>query len=182
MRAVAHPRPTVPVRLPLALALAVTLGGCGFFAAQPVTRGDNVTADQLRELVPGTSTRADATSLLGSPTAHATFDDNTWIYIGQRTRSRVGRLPGVDAQDVVALTFDGGGTLRDVKHLTKRDGIPVDMVARTTPSPGSEASFLQQLLGNIGRYSPGGLGAAAGGISSGSSSSTPGATTTGGGR
>ncbi len=164
------------------MALALGLGGCGFFEAQPVTRGDTVTADQLREMVPGTSTRADATSLLGSPTAHATFDDNTWIYIGQRTRSRVGRVPGVDVQDVVALTFDQGGTLRDVKHLNKRDGIPVDMVARTTPSPGSEASFLQQLLGNIGRYSPGGLGAGASGTGNGSSSSSAGATTTGSGR
>ena len=26
------------------------------------------------------------------------------------------------------------------------------VVARTTPSPGTEASFLQQLFGNIGRF------------------------------
>ena len=32
------------------------------------------------------------------------------------------------------------------------DSIPVSIVARTTPSPGTEASFLQQLLGNIGRF------------------------------
>lgn len=148
-------RPPAPF-LPLVLALA--LGGCSLFEAQPVTRGDVVTTDQLSELVPGTSTRADATSLLGSPTAHATFDDNTWIYIGQRTRSRVGRVPGVMMQDVVLLTFDQAGTLRSVRQLAKKDAKPVDMVARTTPSPGSEASFMQQLLGNIGRYSPGGLG------------------------
>ncbi len=145
----------------LTLLPLLLLGACSLFQAQPVTRGDVVASDQLRELVPGTSTRADATSLLGSPTAHATFDDNTWIYIGQRTRSRVGQLPGVDMQDVVLLTFDQGGTLRTVRQLSKRDSKPVDMVARTTPSPGSEASFMQQLLGNIGRYSPGGLGSQA---------------------
>lgn len=160
MRRTPHlPRPSSIRSVLAGLAVALPLAGCGLFTAQPVTRGDTVTPDQLRELVPGTSTRADATSLIGSPTAHATFDDNTWIYIGQRTRARVGQLPGVDNQQVVVLTFDQAGTLRDVKRLTKRDGVPVDMVSRTTPSPGSEASFMQQLLGNIGRYSPGGLGA-----------------------
>jgi hypothetical protein len=36
------------------------------------------------------------------------------------------------------------------------------MASQTTPSPGTEASFMQQLLGNIGRYNP---GAALGGAS-----------------
>ena len=30
--------------------------------------------------------------------------------------------------------------------------VPVSVVARTTPSPGTEASFMQQLLGNIGKF------------------------------
>jgi hypothetical protein len=29
------------------------------------------------------------------------------------------------------------------------------VVARTTPSPGTEAGFFQQLFGNIGRFVPG---------------------------
>ena len=175
VRRTAHRPLPASIRRALALlAVLPPLAGCSLFTALPVTRGDTVTADQLHELIPGTSTRADATSLLGSPTAHATFDDNTWIYIGQRTRARVGQVPGIDNQDVVVLTFDQAGTLRDVRHLTKRDGVPVDMVARATPSPGSEASFLQQLLGNIGRYSPGGLGATntSGGSSAGGGTNT----------
>ena len=42
------------------------------------------------------------------------------------------------------------------------------VIARTTPSPGTEASFMQQLLGNIGRFNPTGIGGAGtGGGSSG---------------
>jgi outer membrane protein assembly factor BamE (lipoprotein component of BamABCDE complex) len=48
-----------------------TLGACSMFEAQAVTRGNMVDNDLLKELTPGTSTRADATALLGSPTAHA---------------------------------------------------------------------------------------------------------------
>ena len=151
------PTPSHPRRLGLALAL-VLLSGCSFLGPTRTTRGNLVDLDQLKELVPGTSTRADVTSLIGSPTAHATFDDNTWIYIGQVTRARVGRLPGVDRQQVVELTFDASGTLRGEKVLDKADGFNVSMAAGATPSPGSEASFLQQLIGNVGHFSPGGLG------------------------
>lgn len=132
------------------------LTACSVIEAPRQLRGNRVDADQLKELVPGTSTRADATSLLGSPTAKATFDDNTWIYIGETTRTRVGRTPGIMQQDVVLLSFDNGGVLRGVKRLNQNDGLDVSVVSRATPSPGSEASFLQQLLGNVGKFSAGG--------------------------
>jgi outer membrane protein assembly factor BamE (lipoprotein component of BamABCDE complex) len=136
--------------------LLLLVSGCNVLDAPKQLRGNHVDADQLKELVPGTSTRADVTSLLGSPTAHATFDDNTWLYISETTRTRVGRSPGVVAQDVTVLTFDPAGVLRDVKHLDKGDSKDVTVVNRATPSPGSEASFLQQLLGNVGKFNTGG--------------------------
>jgi hypothetical protein len=93
----------------------------------------------------------------------ATFDDNTWIYISETTRTRVGRSPGVLAQDVAVLTFDQAGVLREVKHLDQDDSKNVSVVSRATPSPGSEASFLQQLLGNVGKFNAGGAPSGAGG-------------------
>lgn len=150
------------LRLLAALA-AAPLAGCSFFAASDVQRGQQVGADQLRELIPGTSTRADASSLLGSPTARAAFDDNTWIYISQITRSRVARVPGIDQQNVLVLSFNQAGTLQSVKHLTKQDAKSVAMVARATATPGSDSTFMQQLLGNIGRFTPGGLSGLGGG-------------------
>ena len=142
--------------LTLLVPAALLLSACSVVEAPKQLRGNRVDDDQLKELVPGTSTRADATSLLGSPTAKATFDDNTWIYIGEITHTRVARMPGVVQQDVVVLTFDAGGVLRGVKKLSKDDGRDVSVVARATPSPGSEASFLQQLLGNVGKFNTGG--------------------------
>lgn len=148
------------------------LTGCSFFEAPPQPRGNRVDAEQLRELTPGTSTRADVTALIGSPTVRAPFDDNTWIYISETTQSRVGRMPAVLAQEVVVLTFREDGVLREIDKKTKDDSMPVDVVSRTTPSPGTEASFLQQLFGNIGRFNTisssqtsggGGIGGASGG-------------------
>jgi outer membrane protein assembly factor BamE (lipoprotein component of BamABCDE complex) len=134
------------------LATAWLLAGCAWLAPAPQLRGNHVSADQLKELVPGTSTRADVTALIGSPTARATFDDNTWLYISEITQPRIGRTLGERDQHVVVLTFNEQGVLQKVSTRDKADALPVTMVARTTPSPGTEASFLQQLFGNIGRF------------------------------
>lgn len=150
-------------RTALPLLLALLLTACSVVESPRQLRGNRVDSDQLKELVPGTSTRADATSLLGSPTAKATFDDNTWIYIGETTRTRVARTPGILQQDVVVLSFDAGGVLRGVKKLNQDDGMDVAVVSRATPSPGSEASFMQQLLGNVGKFSTGGAPGGSGG-------------------
>lgn len=143
-------RPTLPMLL-----ACFALSACSLVEAPRQLRGNRVDAEQLRDLVPGTSRKTDATALLGSPSARATFDDNTWIYISETTRTRVGRTPGIAAQDVTVLTFDEGGVLRGVKSLNQDDSRPVDIVTRSTPSPGSEASFIQQLLGNVGKYNAG---------------------------
>ena len=107
------------------------LGGCSFFEAKEQLRGNHVDADQLKELVPGTSTRADVTALIGSPTARATFDDNTWLYVSEVTRPRIARTQGVLSQDVVVLSFNDQGVLQDVKQLNQDDSVPVSIVART---------------------------------------------------
>ena len=134
------------------VALMLSLGGCSLFAANTTVRGNPVDQDSLKQLIPGTSTTADATSLLGSPTARETFDDNSWVYISQITQPRVGRLPGVLTQRVVVLTFDPNGTLRQVKTYNKRDAKSVSMAPGSTPSPGSSAWVMQQLFGNVGRF------------------------------
>jgi outer membrane protein assembly factor BamE (lipoprotein component of BamABCDE complex) len=124
-------------------------------APPPQVRGNHVDAEQLKELVPGTSTRSDVTALVGSPTAHATFDDNTWLYIGERTQPRIGQTQRVISQQVTVLTFNEQGVLQNIDSKDQGDAMPVSVIARTTASPGTEAGFLQQLFGNIGRFTAG---------------------------
>lgn len=150
-------------RLSAALALCLSFTACSWILPPPQTRGNRVEQEQLKELVPGTSTKADVTALIGSPTHKATFDDNTWLYITELTRPRLGRTLGVLDQTVVVLSFNEGGVLTGMKTVTRDDAVPVDIATRTTPSPGTEASFLQQLLGNVGRFNAGGTGTATGG-------------------
>jgi outer membrane protein assembly factor BamE (lipoprotein component of BamABCDE complex) len=155
----ASPRRQTGLRQAMTVAILVAglpLAGCSLFEAQSTTRGNPVDIDSLKQLTPGVTTSADASALLGSPTAHETFDDNSWVYISQITRPRVGRLPGVLQQRVVVLNFDASGVLRSVKVYNKGDARAVDMAPGTTATPGASVSVLQQLFGNVGRFSGGG--------------------------
>jgi outer membrane protein assembly factor BamE (lipoprotein component of BamABCDE complex) len=139
------------------LIACLLLSACGWLMPPPQVRGNKVDAESLKELVPGTSTKADVSAVIGSPTARDTFDDNTWLYISELTQERIGRTLGELDQNVVVMNFDDKGVLKTISQRNKADALPVTVIARTTPSPGTEASFMQQLLGNIGRFSPAGL-------------------------
>lgn len=141
--------------------VALSGSACSVIGAREQVRGNMVDLDSLKELVPGTSTRADVTTLIGSPSAKASFDESRWIYIGEVTQPRIASTQAVVKQKVVVLTFDEKGVLRDVKQLGQKDSLPVDVIARTTPTPGGHASIFQQIFGNVGKFGPG-LGSNAG--------------------
>jgi outer membrane protein assembly factor BamE (lipoprotein component of BamABCDE complex) len=125
--------------------------GAGLFDSPRQFRGHAVTDEQVGQITPGVSSRSDVETLLGSPSASGTFDPSEWYYISAITRQRPGRNLGVVEQNVVVVRFDAGGTVQEVRRLGMEDGRDIQMVSRTTPSPGTERSLMQQLFGNIGR-------------------------------
>ena len=137
-----------------ALAAVLALSGCAVFSPTPIPRGSLVEADDYNQLIPGSSTRADALDLMGTPTTKGAFDDNTWIYISMTTRLVPMDYPAVIKQDVVVLKFTPSGTLQSVRALDRKDAIHVAMVSKITPTPGTKVNILQQILGNVGRYNP----------------------------
>ena len=141
----------------LACVMATPLSACvlpDFISFAPQVRGNKIDEGQLKELVPGISTRADVTSLIGSPTARASFDDNVWFYISSVTKPIIGGTLDVEHQQVIVMNFDDKGLLTKVEKKSGSDAMPVTVVSRTTPSPGSELTFVQQLLGNVGKFNP----------------------------
>ena len=141
------------------LLVPLLLGACGFFDAPVVQRGNRIAADQLREITPGVQTKADVRAALGSPTQTGMFGDDEWYYISSATRQRPGRQLVVRDRQTVVVEFDRAGVVRNVRTLGEDDTRPVEMVARETPVPGNERTFLQALFGNVGRFGAGALGA-----------------------
>ncbi|MDI2090419.1 outer membrane protein assembly factor BamE [Commensalibacter oyaizuii] len=136
------------------LSIGLTLSACSAFSPPPLPRGSIIGKNDLKSLQVGSTSKADVMEILGSPTAYATFDPNNWIYISMMTKLVPLSYPGIKKQEVLSLYFDQNGTLQKIQHLGKKDAKNVAMVSETTPTPGTKTNFFQQLLGNIGQYSP----------------------------
>jgi outer membrane protein assembly factor BamE (lipoprotein component of BamABCDE complex) len=108
--------------------------------------------EALERVKAGTQTRNDVADLLGTPSSVTPFSDNTWIYIQRKTSTLAFFDPKVLEQNVVVVDFDDAGIVHDVRRYTLEDGRLIDPVSRKTPAPGKELSFLEQLVGNVGKF------------------------------
>ncbi len=115
------------------------------------TRGNLVDADKLAEVKIDTSTREDVVNQLGSPTQVGTFDENVWYYFGRRTEQYAFFNPEVMDQKAVEIRFDDQGVVTAVNKLDSAAAHEVDPVTRRTPTYGHDVTFLEQLMGNMGR-------------------------------
>jgi outer membrane protein assembly factor BamE (lipoprotein component of BamABCDE complex) len=140
--------------------VAIALASC---APPSDMRGNAPDKVALSQIKPGVTDKASVTQLLGSPSSVATFDANTWYYISQETKNVAFFKPEILDQKVVAIAFDDKGVVRGVSYRSLGDGQHIEPNPNATPAPGREFTFLEQLLGNFGRFgntntSPGGQG------------------------
>ena len=133
-----------------ALAAALLLAGCTVSVDQ---RGNLPDPDRLAEIQPGTTTKEQVVKILGSPSSTSTFNDDTWYYISRKTKQVAFLSPAILDQQVYIVDFDDKGVVKDVGHRTMADGESITPAPGATPSPGRELTFLEQLIGNIGRFS-----------------------------
>lgn len=146
---------TFPLRglrtiLVVTVPLVTLLPAC---SAEVVPRGNLPNAASLERVVPGETTRAQVSSLLGTPSSTSLFEDQeTWFYIGAKTTQYAFYPTEEVDRKVVAVTFDGNGVVKEVRALDQEDGVPVKIVERKTPTVGNELTIIQQMLGNLGRF------------------------------
>lgn len=125
-------------------------------ACSPVTsqHGNMLQDFQVEEVKPGEHTRSDVLRILGSPTTQSTFNKNVWYYIGQETEKRSILDHEVTDERIVAVSFDENGIVQTLEHLDgDRQNIPYTRTK--TPTHGNDLTFMQQLLGNLGRFNGG---------------------------
>jgi outer membrane protein assembly factor BamE (lipoprotein component of BamABCDE complex) len=134
-------------------------------------RGNLPPQDKITEVHPGTTTKDEVTKILGSPSSISVFNDKTWYYISRRTGQFAFFDPDVLDQQVYVITFDDQGVVQAVGHKSLEDGKEITPVARATPAPGRELSFLEQVIGNLGKFNSG-AGASSGSNGSGGGSGT----------
>lgn len=128
---------------------ALALGGC-----DPIVdvRGHVPQPGVVEKLEVGSQSRDDVLRLMGSPSAVASFNDDTWYYVTQRQEAMAFFEPKVAEQKVIAIRFDDNGRVKEIKNYTLKDAKVVDMVDRKTPTAGKELTVLEQIFGNVGRF------------------------------
>jgi outer membrane protein assembly factor BamE (lipoprotein component of BamABCDE complex) len=135
----------------LAGLVALSLAAC---APAVNTRGNLVEDQRLSRLAVGQTTAQEVANLLGTPTTVATFDERTWYYIGQRTEQRAFFDPNIVERRILKIRFDRAGVIESVEEYGPDDALEVELVERETPSLGRRMSFLEQMIGNLGRFNP----------------------------
>lgn len=134
-----------------AVQIAVAAGTVALVACSPRldTRGAMLDPETVEEIKPGIHTRNEVAQRLGTPSSLATFDDKTWYYIGNKTKTVAFLKPTVLEQQVIAVKFDETGTVKEVNKLDLKDGRDIQISDRVSPTRGRELGLFQQLYATL---------------------------------
>lgn len=139
-------------RLAASLALALTLGGCLGYDGE-VQHGYVVDDRALAQVKAGSSAEQ-VLAVLGTPTTTSTVGSEAWYYISQKTvRTLAFAKPEVTDRRVLAVYFDKSKKVERIANYGLEDGKVFDFVSRTTPTAGSEPTFLRNLFTSLLRFS-----------------------------
>src|SRR3546814_5652459 len=128
----------------------IALSACGSGGQLP---GNTPDPEDVAVIKAGVQSRQDVVDLLGSPSAVSTFEDRKWYYIGQKTQEIAFMKPEVVDRQVLVITFDETGIVEGTKTFGMADAQEIEPVERETPTEGRDLTLIQQLFGNIGRFS-----------------------------
>ena len=129
--------------------LAVVASGC---SPDLDTRGNIPLAEVVEGIKPGKQSREAVTEMLGSPSTITLFGDEVWYYIGKRTETIAFFEPDVLEQHVLEIRFDKKGVVKAIRNHNVDNARDVDLVDRVTPTKVKELGFLEQIIGNVGRF------------------------------
>jgi outer membrane protein assembly factor BamE (lipoprotein component of BamABCDE complex) len=108
--------------------------------------------DEIAQIHPGKTTKTEVTQILGSPSSVGVFDPNHWYYISKRTKRIAFFDPKVLDQEVYIVEFNQDGIVKAVVHKGLKDAENISPAPGATPAPGRHLTFLEQLIGNMGRF------------------------------
>ena len=117
------------------------------------THGANLRQASIENLG-STSTKADVVNALGSPSTKSTYGAETWYYINNDQRRKIIGANEAVSQEVLAITFNEFGTLANVETYDLDDAMQFNNADRTTKTAGHELTVVEQILGNVGRFTP----------------------------
>ncbi|MBF9046777.1 outer membrane protein assembly factor BamE [Rhodobacterales bacterium LSUCC0031] len=135
----------------IGLALALSLAACDTTFNN---HGYVPPAEALEQVQIGAS-RDDVIVAIGTPGSAGVMRDEAWIYTAYRVRNLGYRAPEITERQLLAISFDDNGRVRNIEEFGLDDGRVVQLSRRVTSSSVREVTFFGQLMGNFGRINIG---------------------------
>lgn len=110
---------------------------------------------ELAEISVGVDTRDTVAEAVGTPGASGVLDQGGYYYVSSRVRHYGAKEPQVVSRQLVAISFDQRGVVRNIERFGLEDGQVIPLSRRVTSSSVEDKTFLRQLVGNLGRFNPG---------------------------
>ncbi|ABV93458.1 hypothetical protein Dshi_1716 [Dinoroseobacter shibae DFL 12 = DSM 16493] len=130
----------------------LALGGC---AATYRNSGYVPSEADLAEITVGIDDRSSVEDQVGRPVSQGVIADRAWYFVGTRWEYFAYRAPQPIDRQVVAISFDEGGTVQNIERFSLADGEVISLNRRVTDSNIEGVSLIRQLLGNIGNFDAG---------------------------
>ena len=125
-----------------------------FSCAPRVSRhGMVVKKESYKSLYKKELTKSEVTEIFGSPSIKSTFSDNTWYYITHINKEIA--LFDIKRSDqlIIKIRFNNDQSIKYVKAFNKSNGTEIKINKAKTSTATSDITLLQELLGNVGKYS-----------------------------
>ena len=114
--------------------------------------------DDLESKIATIKTTSHLQDVIGDPQARTVYGDEVWIYYGSDENMH-GPFPITYDNKTVLLAWVKGGKVVKTKILHDEDLVDVKLADGETEIPAAiELNALEELVNNIGRFSPAGLG------------------------
>lgn len=128
---------------------ALLLGGC-MVDQSPGVRGFVLDDKALDQIKPGSSAEQ-VVLVLGTPSTTATVGGKAYYYISQKVNQPFLFMEEkITDQRVVAVYLDKNNKVERVANYGLKDGVVFDFISRSTPTGGTENSFVTSLFRRIG--------------------------------
>lgn len=135
----------------LVVALALT-SGCTRLRGHQGYIGD---ATLLAAVQPGVDNKESVQASLGRPTFVGQFDQNDWYYYARDTKQLAFSQPKASTQMVLKVRFDPSGNVVSSTQTGIENIANISPNGDKTPTLGRNASFFEEIFGNIGSVGAG---------------------------
>lgn len=135
----------------------IVAGIVALSACTPIYRNHGYAPDEmaLSEVLVGIDTRDTVADVVGQPTAGGVLQDGGFYYVESRFRHFGPLAPEEIDRQVVAITFDETGVVRNIERFGLERGQVVTLSRRVTDDNVADTTFIRQLMGNLGRFDAG---------------------------